>query len=172
VIRPVVLSGEASDQLREYQDIANWDDGIAVHETEQIVGEGGPNPVAKRCIGLVPLGGQVDYYTDMDQVINRLSAAALQLVANYNGARIKKSLEWKDLICRQDWVGRRGRQETTLFQVELSTYNFFKMAFTGPKPPMTVSDVKVRRHFSQPLLDISLLILPPLHSCSLRSPPR
>jgi hypothetical protein len=99
----------------------------------------------KRCIGLVPLPGQLDYYRDIDVVIGRLSAAALQLVANYNALKVKKSLEWKDLICRQDWIGRWSKQETTLFQQELSCWNFYKKhGGTAGAPPMTVADVKVR----------------------------
>jgi hypothetical protein len=126
----------------------------------------------KRCIGLVPLPGQLEYYRDIDVVIGRLSAAALQLVANYNASKVKKPLEWKDLICRQDWIGRRGKQETTLFQQELSCWNFYKKnGGTPAAPPMTVADLKVCISAASlsPLTGSNFF---PPHRPSLKSPPQ
>jgi hypothetical protein len=134
-----------AEQFRQYQDIANWDDGVGLHETGQIIGEGSLHPTPKRCIGMVPLDGMLEYYRDLDLVIKRLSHASSLLVANYNALTRKKSLEWKDLICRQDWIGKGGRKETTLFQLELSTYNFCKMGRVGPEGIMKTTDVKVRQ---------------------------
>ena len=131
-------------QLRAYQNYANFDLGVALHETEQVNGEGGPRPTVKRCISVVPLDGQVNYYKNVDEVIQRLTAAGSKLVAKYNALAVKKSLEWRELICSQSWENRAGKRETTLFQQELSTYAFdLQRRREGLIRPMQLSDLKV-----------------------------
>jgi hypothetical protein len=135
--------GEVGSQLRQYRKFGNFDLGAAITETEQIKGVGGKKQELKRCIGLVPLDGQLDYYEDLDEVVSRLSAAALKVVAQYNALKLKKTVVWREVICAQSWTAvPSGKEEVTKWQQELSTFHFHnsKQRFTRP---MTVADLKV-----------------------------
>jgi hypothetical protein len=106
-------------------------------------GESFASPTINHCIGIVPLDGLVEYYADLDVVSSRLETASRQLVQRWNALIVKKSLEWQDEICRQDWIGRAGKAETTIFEVRLSTYGFFTAHRENPSAVITTADVKV-----------------------------
>jgi hypothetical protein len=147
--------GEIGTQFRQYLKLGSFDLGVSVTEAEHVIGEGGPRPQVKRCIGLVPLDMHLAYYSNIDAVIARLNAAALRLVAQYNANKVKKTLEWREDIGTQSWTSRTGKVETTQWQQELSTFNFHKHRHQLPKArPMTVADVKVRNWRILPLVDI------------------
>jgi DNA-binding transcriptional regulator YbjK len=122
--------------------LASFGLGACVIETDQLMGEAS-KPRIKRCIGLVPLDGMVTYLADIDAVISRLTAAANKMVADYNARKVKKSLEWREVICAQTWTARGGRQERTVFQQELSTFAFHKNTVLRSSRPMALTDVKV-----------------------------
>jgi hypothetical protein len=105
--------------MREYERLAAWDFGWSIHETEAPSGNDFPN---KLRFALVPLDGLVDYYANPDEVTGLLRDAGEELVRRYNDLEVKRALEWKDLICRQDWRGKDGRAETTFFEVRVSSY--------------------------------------------------
>lgn len=134
--------GDYHKIVTDYNKLADWKYGYAIHETTQVYGDFS-NPVPKHCVGMVPLDGMMEYYSDLDVVVFRLEQACRQLVQRWNDLPIKKSLEWRDEICRQDWLGRGSKAETTIFEVRLSTYGFFNANRGNQGAVISTDDVKV-----------------------------
>jgi len=126
--------------MRDYEKLAAWDYGWSIHETEVPSGNDFPN---KLRFALVPLEGVVDYYVDLDEVAGRLRDAGHELVRRYNGLEVRRALEWKNLIHRQDWRGKDGRPETTLFELRLSTYAFHQSHAEERHTPISFEQLKV-----------------------------
>lgn len=125
--------------FRQYKRLGKWETGYCSHATEQLQGTE-KKPVIKHCVSMVPADGQLHYYKDLDLVVSRLTKAGQELVRRYNALDRKRSVEWKDEICRQEWVGYSGVLETTIHQVQLSLYAFN----SGKGGVAQLSDVKVR----------------------------
>ena len=135
--------------MRKYEKLAAFDLGYALHETGVFTPAGSAKYPRKPHVSLVPLDGMVAYYHDLDIVVARLEVAAVELVSRFNNRAIKRPLEWRDEICRQDWIGKNGRPETTIFELRLTTYGFF---LSGVVHPINTADLKVPLTFSQGLL--------------------
>ncbi len=141
---PSPASPNLRDILRQYNHLANWEYGYAVHECVQVTGVTSTHvPVTKRSAALIPLDGLLAYYEDIDLVVGRLETAAAELARRWNARTVKSALEWRDLICRCDWDGRDGRAESTLFELVLSTYAFYVHNLENPEASITEADIKV-----------------------------
>ena len=130
--------------VRDYTKLANWEFGWGILETQHFQDEKKTKVVP--AIFAVPLDSLVDYYADCELVAERVEKAAEQLVSRWNSLRTKTALEWKDEICRHNWVGKDKKAHKTIFEVKLSSYVFLlehRKHPGAPIPTITAADLKV-----------------------------
>jgi hypothetical protein len=124
---------------RRYEKLAPFDLGYGGHETGVFVVAAGKFP-KKPTVSLVPLDGLLDYYADLDVLASRLEEAGARLVRRYNSRKVRTALEWRDEVCRYNFAGRNGREETTIFELRLTTYGFH---VGGSPRPIEAGDLRV-----------------------------
>jgi hypothetical protein len=126
--------------MRTYEKLAAFDQGYGIHET----GEASPSGskfAKKPAVSLVPLDGLMRYYANLDVLKTRLEKAAILLARRYNGLSKRRPVEWRDEICRHEFVGVNGRPETTIFELRETTFGFH---VAGHSRPADVSDLRVQ----------------------------
>jgi hypothetical protein len=132
------LPGTASQVMRAYEKLANFDWGYGGHETGELTDGKYPK---KPFVSIVPLDGLMEYYSELDGLGARLEKAAVLLVRRYNAREVRRPNEWRDEICRQEFEGVNRRRETTIFELRLSSFGFH---VGGLQRPMDVGDVRVQ----------------------------
>ena len=108
--------------MREYSRLGNFSEGRMIFCSEGYESSKNTFPTKKYCC-VVPLRPALEYFSDVDAVCRLINRARTDLVDRYNATTPKKSLPWRDLICRQVFRNpKTGRMEHTLFEVTLSTW--------------------------------------------------
>lgn len=157
-----VAGGVLGQLVKQYKKLSNWDLGWGVLETRQITGENGKAEAKiKTRVVAIPLDGFVKYFGDCELVAARLEKAAEQLVQRWNQQEPKKVLEWKDSIEEQEWVGRGGKKENSVYELILSTYAFFVSSTGDSRAVITPADLKVwrRLELARGVASLTLLLL-------------
>lgn len=144
--------------VRQYSRLANWEFGWGVFETHRVTNDRSEEAKAKIATHViaVPLDGLLDYLFDADVVADRLQAAAVQLVKRWNQRMPRKALEWNDEICSEVWLSSKKKQESSVFELTLSTYGFHQANKEKEDVQITQADLKVCLRTSLPVL-----LLPP-----------
>lgn len=130
--------------MKRYKTLADDTWGWGVLETQQLQGANAKQ--AGKILGkaaVVPLDGFFDYFHDCEVVVGRLKQAADELVRRWNVAQPKRVLDWNDEICRHSWTTKTGQQEESVFEVTLSSYQFFRHNEYNPRALITPRDLKV-----------------------------
>jgi len=137
--------GVLGQLVKQYKKLSNWELGWGVLETRQIVGETLKSQAnIKSKVIAIPVDGFLDYFDDCELVAQRLQHAGRELVRRWNEQQPKKVLDWTDEICREEWRGRGGKVETSIYETILSTYAFFVRNEDKPDAVIAESDLKVR----------------------------
>jgi hypothetical protein len=137
--------GVLGNVVKQYKQVANWVLGWGVLETQQLAGVNSKNAAQIETKAIViPLAGFLTYFADCERVAVRLERAGDELVRRWNAQQPKKVLDWKDEIHRDEWEGKDGTTETSIFETTLSTYAFFVSRENKNDAVITKNDLKVR----------------------------
>ena len=123
-------SGELLKMKKEYDRLSNWSDGWMILSTDGWDGARGQEFNKKKLFHtMVPMGDGLEYFSKPKEVALRLLRAAQTLCARYNQQQgRKKPATWRESISETCWRNTKGKMETTVFEVILSTYNFHQQA--------------------------------------------
>ena len=137
--------------VRQYKNFACYESGWAVFQTKQVRTDRGATNTSvtfREHDIAVPLEEFLAYFRNIDAVVNLIETTTDALVARYNALEVKKGIEWNETICKQVWVGRGGKEETSLFYLNVQTYDFFLRTQASLETRIATEDLKVRRRLN------------------------
>jgi hypothetical protein len=115
---------------REYGRLSDWSDGWMIMTTEGWDGNRGKEFGRSKMFNvIVPLGDALEFFSDPRELADKLEHSCRLLAEKYNAQTGRKRPQaWRKFISHKFWRNAKGKEEATIFEMILSTYNFHQTA--------------------------------------------
>jgi hypothetical protein len=95
---------------------------------------------------VMPLAEFLSYFAEPKTLASRLEKEAAVLAKlwkedNEGLTEGRYPLGWAEVICRYDWIGQRGREETSKIVIQFNTYEFTTSTAHMAKPKLRPCDI-------------------------------
>jgi hypothetical protein len=148
-------TGPEAQMRRVYRAYCNYETGLAILSMPR---DKGPRDLKEKAyIAILDLGSFLKYFGNPADLYAHLHKRAQEVVAAWKQQNCTKEAfgkrrptNYQEEICRYTWLNNRGREETSIYYVDLNTFLFTKQSATVEKPKIRLSDVKVRKEVSAP----------------------
>jgi hypothetical protein len=133
---------------RQYRNYANYISGYALLTLPKE--KTARDTRDKFYIALIDLTSFLRYFSSPGDLYTHLHRKCQEVCGSWrsqNGTKEslgrRRPTNYTEEIARYTWLDKQGREQTSIYYIDLNTFKFTKAANLEPKPKIRIADVKV-----------------------------